>query len=128
MKLLKLSKSVRKMKLFLFSQKNGESFSKLLNAVNGAGPCLIVIESDKGRTFGGFANEGFSCGNQYTGDSRCFLFQDHPRLAIYSATGFNSDFAYLNHQQAFFPSGLVSVIQICFWVSHNNKISGDGWS
>lgn len=92
--------------LLYSSQTHGESFSKLLNAVNGTGPSLIVIESDKGKIFGGFANDGFVCGPQYTGDSRCFLFQDRPKLAIYGATSFNSDFAYLNYQQTSFPNGL----------------------
>uniref|UniRef100_A0A0N5AM39 MTOR-associated protein MEAK7 n=1 Tax=Syphacia muris TaxID=451379 RepID=A0A0N5AM39_9BILA len=92
--------------LLFSSAMQGESFSKLYNAVNGSGPCLIVIETDKGKIFGGFANEGFISGPHHSGDSRCFLFQDRPKIAIYSATGFNNDFAYLNYRQTSFPNGL----------------------
>lgn len=79
----------------------------MLNAVDGIGPCVIVIETVCGRVFGGFANEGFICGPSYTGDMTCFLFEDRTRLAIHTATGFNQNFAYLNHSQQTLPNGLV---------------------
>uniref|UniRef100_F1KZM7 MTOR-associated protein MEAK7 n=1 Tax=Ascaris suum TaxID=6253 RepID=F1KZM7_ASCSU len=93
-------------KLLFSSRIHGESFTKMLNAVDGIGPCVIVIETVCGRVFGGFANEGFICGPSYTGDMTCFLFEDRTRLAIHTATGFNQNFAYLNHSQQTLPNGL----------------------
>uniref|UniRef100_A0A183UT08 Protein kinase domain-containing protein n=1 Tax=Toxocara canis TaxID=6265 RepID=A0A183UT08_TOXCA len=88
------------------SRIHGESFTKMLNAVNGTGACVIVIETTSGRVFGGFANEGFVCGPSFRGDVTCFLFEDRTKIAIHNATGFNENFAYLNYMQQTLPNGL----------------------
>ena len=41
------------------------------------------------------------------GDSRCFLFSVYPRLRVYTATGYNQHFMYLNQNQQTMPNGLV---------------------
>ncbi|VDK44736.1 unnamed protein product [Anisakis simplex] len=93
-------------KLLFSSRIHGESFSKLLKAVDGTGACVVIVETTQGRVFGGFANEGFVCGPQYSGDQRCFLFEDRHSVNIFNATGFNEHFAYLNHMQQTLPNGL----------------------
>ncbi|MFH4974790.1 hypothetical protein AB6A40_001499 [Gnathostoma spinigerum] len=102
-----LTDEYRKKWTVLFdSSCHGESFSKLLAAVNSTGACLVIIETTKGHVFGGFSSDGFVCGPKYTGDSRCFLFEYKPKIDIHTATGYNANYAYLNYQQATFPNGL----------------------
>lgn len=45
--------------------------------------------------------------NLCAGDSRCFLFSVFPTLRVYSTTGYNEHFMYLNHNQQTMPNGLV---------------------
>ncbi|XP_008302535.1 MTOR-associated protein MEAK7 [Stegastes partitus] len=40
------------------------------------------------------------------GDSRCFLFTVFPKLRVYTATGYNQHFMYLNQNQQTMPNGL----------------------
>lgn len=98
-----------------FSEKYGESFIKLLKSVDGAGPCLIIIETASGRVFGAFASHGFICGPTHQGDNRCFLFEDRQILRIYNATGYNSNYGYLNSHQVSLPNGIVSLIFCNFY-------------
>ncbi|MCP9262846.1 Tau-tubulin kinase 1 [Dirofilaria immitis] len=93
-------------KLLFSSEKHGESFTKLMKSVDHAGPCLIIIETTSDRVFGAFASQGFICGPRHTGDNQCFLFEDRRKLHIYSATGYNSNFAYLNSGQVSLPNGI----------------------
>ncbi|VBB27594.1 unnamed protein product [Acanthocheilonema viteae] len=93
-------------KLLFSSEKHGESFMKLVKSVNRAGPCLIIIETTSDRVFGAFASQGFVCGPRHTGDNRCFLFEDRRKLHIYSATGYNKNFGYLNCGQVSLPNGI----------------------
>uniref|UniRef100_A0A915Q1H5 MTOR-associated protein MEAK7 n=1 Tax=Setaria digitata TaxID=48799 RepID=A0A915Q1H5_9BILA len=93
-------------KLLFSSEKHGESFTKLIKSVDGAGPCLIIIETTSDRVFGAFASQGFICGPRHTGDSQCFLFEDRQKLHIYNATNYNRNFGYLNSGQVSLPNGL----------------------
>uniref|UniRef100_F1L7B9 MTOR-associated protein MEAK7 n=1 Tax=Ascaris suum TaxID=6253 RepID=F1L7B9_ASCSU len=88
------------------SEEHGLNFEKLSKAINGVGACLIVIETNSGRTFGGFANAGFLKGDVHRGDNTCFLFEDHHSLAIHTATDENDNFAYLNWNHGTLPNGL----------------------
>lgn len=90
-----------------FSEKHGESFTKLVKNVDHAGPCLIIIETTSDRVFGAFASQGFICGPRHTGNNQCFLFEDRQKLHIYNATGYNSNFGYLNSGQVSMPNGIV---------------------
>ncbi|KAG8012420.1 TLD domain-containing protein 1 [Nibea albiflora] len=42
----------------------------------------------------------------HSGDSRCFLFTVSPSLRVYTATGYNQHFMYLNQNQQTMPNGL----------------------
>ncbi|PWA22138.1 hypothetical protein CCH79_00020155 [Gambusia affinis] len=46
-------------------------------------------------------------GQEHDGDSRCFLFSVFPTLRVYTATGYNEHFMYLNQHQQTMPNGLV---------------------
>ncbi|VDK85172.1 unnamed protein product [Litomosoides sigmodontis] len=93
-------------KLLFSSEKHGESFMKLVKTVDRAGPCLIAVETTSDRVFGAFASQGFVCGPRHTGDNQCFLFEDRQKLHIYSATGYNKNFGYLNSGQTSLPNGI----------------------
>lgn len=43
------------------------------------------------------------------GDSRCFLFSVFPTLKVFTTTGYNEHFMYLNQHQQTMPNGLVSL-------------------
>ncbi|VDN49532.1 unnamed protein product [Gongylonema pulchrum] len=79
-----------------------------MKSIDGTGPCLIVIETASGRVFGAFASQGFRCGPTHTGDNRCFLFEDKRKLQIHNATGYNSNFGYLNSHQLTMPNGIAA--------------------
>lgn len=49
----------------------------------------------------------FVCVCVCAGDSRCFLFTVSPKLRVYTATGYNQHFMYLNQNQQTMPNGLV---------------------
>ena len=42
-----------------------------------------------------------------SGDDRCCLFRLNPNFGVYSATGYNSNFMYLNMNMQTLPNGLV---------------------
>lgn len=42
-----------------------------------------------------------------SGDDRCFLFSVSPRMAVYTCTGYNDHYMYLNQGQQTIPNGLV---------------------
>ncbi|XP_029781998.1 MTOR-associated protein MEAK7 [Suricata suricatta] len=45
-------------------------------------------------------------GLQVSGDDTCFLFSISPRMAVYTSTGYNDHYMYLNHGQQTIPNGL----------------------
>uniref|UniRef100_A0A914W7V8 MTOR-associated protein MEAK7 n=1 Tax=Plectus sambesii TaxID=2011161 RepID=A0A914W7V8_9BILA len=96
----------RQWKLLFNSRVHGESFSKLANQTGGHGACVILVKSSDGCLFGAFASDGFVMGPSFVGDERSFLFTIEPRMAIYNATGYNNNFAYLNNHQQQMPNGL----------------------
>ncbi|KAM5137972.1 MTOR-associated protein MEAK7 [Mantella aurantiaca] len=91
----------------LFSTRiHGESFSQLCGHLVDQGPSLVVLRDSDGFVFGGFASKSWEVKPQFQGDSRCFLFTVSPRLDIYTYTGYNDHYMYLNHGQQTMPNGL----------------------
>uniref|UniRef100_A0A8C5QP75 MTOR-associated protein MEAK7 n=1 Tax=Leptobrachium leishanense TaxID=445787 RepID=A0A8C5QP75_9ANUR len=91
----------------LFSTRlHGESFSKLCGCIVDQGPCLLVLKDSDGFIFGGFASQEWEVKPQYRGDTRCFLFTASPKLNVYTCTGYNDHYMYLNHGQQTMPNGL----------------------
>ncbi|XP_041852359.1 MTOR-associated protein MEAK7 isoform X2 [Melanotaenia boesemani] len=93
-------------RLVFSTELHGESFTKMLSGLTKHGPTLLLIKDTKGHVFGGFASHAWEIKPQFQGDSRCFLFTVMPRLRVYTATGYNEHFMYLNHNQQTMPNGL----------------------
>ncbi|VDM57928.1 unnamed protein product [Angiostrongylus costaricensis] len=74
--------------------------------ISGEGPCIVVVLSSNGKTFGCFASAGFFMGPRFHGDATSFLFEVQPQIRIFSATGLAKNYAYLNVQQSSMPNGL----------------------
>ncbi|XP_040895172.1 MTOR-associated protein MEAK7 [Toxotes jaculatrix] len=93
-------------RLVFSTRLHGESFTRLVAGLIKRGPTLLIIKDTKGHVFGGFASNGWEVKPQFQGDSRCFLFTVFPRLRVYTATGYNQHFMYLNQNQQTMPNGL----------------------
>ncbi|XP_072926432.1 MTOR-associated protein MEAK7 [Hemitrygon akajei] len=100
------SRNQRQWKLLFSSQAHGESFSRLSTQILHKGPTLLVVKDSLGYIFGGFASCSWELKPQFQGDSRCFLFTLNPKLGIYSCTGYNEHYMYLNVGQQTMPNGL----------------------
>ncbi|XP_027629283.1 TLD domain-containing protein 1 [Tupaia chinensis] len=92
--------------LLFSSELHGHSFSQLCGHIAQQGPCVTVLEDHDGHVFGGFASCSWEVKPQFQGDNRCFLFSIAPRMAVYTHTGYNDHYMYLNHGQQTIPNGL----------------------
>ncbi|KAL0270646.1 UNVERIFIED_CONTAM: hypothetical protein PYX00_007991 [Menopon gallinae] len=93
-------------RLLFSSAINGESFSRLTGQIINKGPTIIIIKDKEGHVFGGFAPSNWSMNPNFVGDSRSFLFTLLPSMKVHPATGFNSNFQYMNVGQQTMPNGL----------------------
>uniref|UniRef100_A0A8D2ZDT5 MTOR-associated protein MEAK7 n=1 Tax=Scophthalmus maximus TaxID=52904 RepID=A0A8D2ZDT5_SCOMX len=94
------------LRLVFSTQLHGESFSRMVSGLTKRGPTLLLVKDSQGNVFGGFASHSWEVKPQFQGDSRCFLFTVSPRLRVYTATGYNQHFMYLNQNQQTMPNGL----------------------
>ncbi|CAH1779277.1 unnamed protein product [Owenia fusiformis] len=101
--------------LLYTSQLHGESFSTMIKRVKDQGPTILVIRDTDGHIFGGFASESWTMKPQYSGDPSCFLFTMQPKLGIYTSTGYNDHYMYLNSGQSTMPYGLGMGGQFDYW-------------
>ncbi|KAG8513148.1 MTOR-associated protein MEAK7 [Galemys pyrenaicus] len=93
-------------RLLFASELHGHSFAQLLGHIVHQGPCVTLLEDRDGHVFGGFASRSWEVKPQFQGDNRCFLFSIMPRMAVFTHTGYNNHFMYLNHGQQTIPNGL----------------------
>ncbi|XP_060892419.1 MTOR-associated protein MEAK7 [Labrus mixtus] len=93
-------------RLVFSTQLHGESFTRMVAGLMKRGPTLLLLKDTKGHVFGGFASHAWEVKPQFQGDSRCFLFTVFPTLRVYTATGYNQHFMYLNQNQQTMPNGL----------------------
>ncbi|XP_054856213.1 MTOR-associated protein MEAK7 [Eublepharis macularius] len=93
-------------RLLFASRLHGESFTQLFGHIVNKGPCLLILKDSDGYIFGGFSSCSWEAKPQFQGDSRCFLFSVSPSLAVFTCTGYNDHFMYLNHGQQTMPNGL----------------------
>ncbi|XP_069019254.1 MTOR-associated protein MEAK7 [Embiotoca jacksoni] len=93
-------------RLVFSTQLHGASFTRMVTGLTKRGPTLLLIKDTKGHVFGGFASHAWEVKPQFQGDSRCFLFTVFPRLRVFTATGYNQHFMYLNQNQQTMPNGL----------------------
>ncbi|KAG9338106.1 hypothetical protein JZ751_027077 [Albula glossodonta] len=91
----------------LFSTRlHGESFTRMVSSCTRRGPTLLLLRDSDGHQFGGFASHSWDIKPQFQGDSRCFLFSVFPSLRVYTCTGYNEHYMYLNQGQQTMPNGL----------------------
>ncbi|XP_007540358.1 MTOR-associated protein MEAK7 isoform X1 [Poecilia latipinna] len=93
-------------RLVFSTQLHGESFTRMAAALQHHGPTMLLLRDSRGHVFGGFASTAWEHKPQFQGDSRCFLFSVFPTLRVYTATGYNEHFMYLNQHQQTMPNGL----------------------
>ncbi|XP_041650644.1 MTOR-associated protein MEAK7 [Cheilinus undulatus] len=93
-------------RLVFSTRLHGESFTRMVAGLMKRGPTLLLLKDTKGHMFGGFASHAWEVKPQFQGDSRCFLFTVFPTLRVYTATGYNQHFMYLNQNQQTMPNGL----------------------
>ncbi|XP_053409562.1 MTOR-associated protein MEAK7 isoform X2 [Nycticebus coucang] len=92
--------------LLFSAELHGHSFSQLCGRITHRGPCVAVLEDHDGHVFGGFASCTWEVKPQFQGDQKCFLFSIAPSMAVYTHTGYNDHYMYLNHGQQTIPNGL----------------------
>nr|KAF6407455.1 MTOR associated protein, eak-7-like protein [Molossus molossus] len=92
--------------LLFSSELHGHSFSQLCGRIPRRGPCVLLLEDHDGHVFGGFASCSWEIKPQFQGDNRCFLFSISPSMAVYTCTGYNDHYMYLNQGQQTIPNGL----------------------
>ncbi|XP_046539503.1 MTOR-associated protein MEAK7 isoform X2 [Equus quagga] len=92
--------------LLFSSELHGHSFAQLCGLITQRGPCVMLLEDHDGHVFGGFASCSWEVKPQFQGDDRCFLFSISPSMAVYTCTGYNDHYMYLNHRQQTIPNGL----------------------
>ncbi|XP_068941749.1 MTOR-associated protein MEAK7 isoform X2 [Petaurus breviceps papuanus] len=93
-------------KLIFSSQIHGYNFAKLCGNIIDKGPCLLVVKDRDGYIFGGFSSHSWAVKGQFQGDNRSFLFTISPNIAVYTYSGYNDHYMYLNYGQQTIPNGL----------------------
>ncbi|XP_063052336.1 MTOR-associated protein MEAK7 [Engraulis encrasicolus] len=93
-------------RLLFSTQLHGESFTRMVSGCKGRGPTVLLLRDTKGHVFGGFASHGWEIRPQFQGDSRCFLFSVAPHMRVYTCTGYNQHYMYLNQGTQTMPNGL----------------------
>uniref|UniRef100_A0A670YXC6 MTOR-associated protein MEAK7 n=1 Tax=Pseudonaja textilis TaxID=8673 RepID=A0A670YXC6_PSETE len=95
-----------KWQLLFASRIHGESFTQLCGHIVSKGPCLLVLKDTDGYIFGGFSSCSWEVKPQFQGNDTCFLFSISPSLAVFTCSGYNNHYMYLNHGQQTMPNGL----------------------
>ncbi|XP_033012770.1 MTOR-associated protein MEAK7 isoform X2 [Lacerta agilis] len=100
------SKLQHKWRLLFVSQVHGQSFTQLCGHIVNQGPCVLVLKDTDGYIFGGFSSCSWVVKPQFQGNNGCFLFSVSPSLEVFTNTGYNDHYMYLNHGQETMPNGL----------------------
>lgn len=112
---------------FLFStQTHGESFSSMLSSVINQGPTILVIEDSDNYLFGGFASVDWNLGPKFIGNDKSFLFTLSPSADIFTPTGYNHNYMYINTNQVSLPNGLGMGGQFGYWGLYVDSKFGEG--
>ncbi|KAJ7311874.1 hypothetical protein JRQ81_006189 [Phrynocephalus forsythii] len=94
-------------RLLFSSRLHGESFTQLCSHIVNQGPCVLVLKDTDGYVFGGFPPApGRLSRSSKASNNACFLFSIFPSLAVFTYTGYNDHYMYLNHGQQTMPNGL----------------------
>ena len=101
---------LRKKICIVYSGTDGASFMTMSKVVADQGAVLLTIRTRDGDVFGAFASSGFHAGPNFTGDDRTFLYTLAPRQSLHTASGYNTNFAYLNVHTRTMPNGMVWIV------------------
>ncbi|KAK2847922.1 hypothetical protein Q7C36_009604 [Tachysurus vachellii] len=93
-------------RLLFSTNRHGESFTRLVGNCKSQGSTVLLVKDTKGHIFGGFASHSWELKPQFQGDSRCFLFSVSPSMRVFTCTGYNQHYMYLNQGQQTMPNGL----------------------
>ncbi|GET02362.1 TLD domain-containing protein 1 [Rhizophagus clarus] len=93
-------------KLLFSSTRDGDSWSTFINCILYQGSTLIVIKDKDGHIFGGFAYEDWELKPNWYGNEKNFLFSIKPKLRVFTSTGYNDHYQYLNYGTKTLPNGL----------------------
>ncbi|XP_048402520.2 MTOR-associated protein MEAK7 isoform X1 [Stegostoma tigrinum] len=116
------SEHQHKWQLLFSSHFHGSSFTRFCSRILHKGPTLLVVKDADGYIFGGYASHSWDARPQFQGDSKCFLFTLCPQFGIYTCTGYNDHYMYLNHGQQTMPNGLGMGGQLYYfglWIDSN---------
>ncbi|XP_054274954.1 MTOR-associated protein MEAK7-like [Macrosteles quadrilineatus] len=101
---------------FLFStDSHGESFSKFVGCIVNQGPILVVVRTANNNTFGGFISTNVTLSPKWIGSEGSFLFKLGSSVDVFTGTGYNDHYAYLNCSQSTLPNGLGMGGQYGYW-------------
>ncbi|CAH1394063.1 unnamed protein product [Nezara viridula] len=93
-------------RLLFSSLTDPQSWHRLCAKVAKQGPTIVLIEDEAGSLFGGFASQSWKTSPNFYGDECSFLFRLRPHMALYSPTGYNQNFQYMNHGATTLPNGM----------------------
>ncbi|XP_060778891.1 MTOR-associated protein MEAK7 isoform X2 [Neoarius graeffei] len=93
-------------RLLFSTSVHGESFTRLVGNCKNRGSTVLLVKDTKSHVFGGFASQSWETKPQFQGDSRCFLFSVSPSMRVFTCTGYNKHYMYLNQGQQTMPNGL----------------------
>ena len=75
---------------------NGKNWIGLVSKLCIPKSSLLIIKDDSGAVFGAFSSTPYKPSPLFIGDYRCFLLTLAPKLAIFPASGINSNYKYFN--------------------------------
>ncbi|KAM9480858.1 MTOR-associated protein MEAK7 isoform 1-T1 [Clarias gariepinus] len=93
-------------RLLFSTNVHGESFTRLVGNCKNRGSTVLLVRDTKGHIFGGYSSRSWEIKPQFQGDSRCFLFSVSPYMRVFTSTGYNQHYMYLNQGQQTMPNGL----------------------
>ena len=74
---------IKRLQLLFSSSKDGDSKDSVHNKIDGKENILLIVETKKGRKFGGYSKIGFDSSNAHKNDDQAFLFS-FDKLKIYN--------------------------------------------
>ena len=95
-------------RLLYASDTHGKSYAACTSKIEDQGPVLVLVSSTTGRKFGGFCGGNLTKKSGFFGDSSSFVYSISPMLALYKASGHNTNFVYFAHGFTAdrFPNGI----------------------
>ncbi|KAL1115438.1 hypothetical protein AAG570_007468 [Ranatra chinensis] len=101
--------------VLLYSSSCRQDWDDFLEAIVGRGATLLLVRDADGLVFGFYASQSWHPAPSFYGDKNCFLFTLRPEMNKFEATGYNSNYQYINADDANLPKGLGAGGRIGHW-------------